>query len=61
MVKRTQIIRRQKPTDCLSAFEHFVGSILKGLKVIQLFVSMETSLSISLCIMYESNEFFYML
>ena len=32
MVKHTQIIRRQKPTNCLSVFDHFVGLALKGLK-----------------------------
>ena len=33
MVKHTQTIRRQKPTNCLSVFDHFVGLALKGLKV----------------------------
>ena len=31
MVKHTQTIRRQKLTNCLSVFEHFVGLALKGL------------------------------
>ena len=31
MVKHTETIRRQKPTNCLSVFEHFVGLALKGL------------------------------
>ena len=31
MVKHTQIIRRLLPTNCLSVFEHFVGSVLKWL------------------------------
>ena len=31
MVKRTQTIRRQKPMNCLSVFDHFVGLELKGL------------------------------
>ena len=31
MVKHTQVIRRQKPTNCLSVFDHFVGLVLKGL------------------------------
>ena len=31
MVKHTQIIRRQKPTNCLSMFDHLVGLELKGL------------------------------
>ena len=33
MVKHTQTIRRQQPTNCLSVFEHFVGLELKGLKL----------------------------
>ena len=33
MVKHIQIICRQKPTNCLSVFEHFVGLALKGLIV----------------------------
>ena len=32
MVKHTQKIRRQKPTNCLSVFEHFVELALKGLR-----------------------------
>ena len=32
MVKYTQIIRRQHPTNCLSVFDHFVGLKLKGLR-----------------------------
>ena len=31
MVKRTQTIRRQKPTNCLGVFDHFVGLALKVL------------------------------
>ena len=31
MVKHTQTIRRQKPTNCLSVFDHFLGLTLKGL------------------------------
>ena len=31
MVKHTQTIRRQQPTNCLSVFDHFVGLPLKGL------------------------------
>ena len=31
MVKDTQSIRRQKPTSCLSVFDHFVGLTFKGL------------------------------
>ena len=31
MVKHTQTIRRQQPTNCLSVFDHFVGLALTGL------------------------------
>ena len=34
MVKRTQTIRGQQPTNCLSVFSHFVVLKLKGLTVI---------------------------
>ena len=34
MVKRTQTIRGQQPTNCLSVFSHFVVLKLKGLMVI---------------------------
>ena len=33
MAKHTQTIRRQKPTNCLSVSDHFVGLALKGLNV----------------------------
>ena len=32
MVKHTQAIRRQQPTNCLTVFDHFVVLALKGLK-----------------------------
>ena len=32
MVKHTQTIRGQKPTNCLNEFDHFLGLALKGLK-----------------------------
>ena len=32
MVKHTQTIRRQKPTNCFSVFDHFVRMALKGLR-----------------------------
>ena len=32
MVKHTQTISRQKPTNCFSVFDHFVKLTLKGLK-----------------------------
>ena len=31
MVKQTQTICRQQPTNCLSVFDHFVGLALKSL------------------------------
>ena len=31
MVKQTQTIRQQKPTNYLSVFGHFVGLVLKGI------------------------------
>ena len=31
MVKHTQTSCRQKPTNCFSMFDHFVGLALKGL------------------------------
>ena len=31
MVKHTQTIRRQQPTNCLKVFDHFVELVLKGL------------------------------
>ena len=34
MVKHTQTIRRQQPTNCLSVSDHFVGLVLKGLTII---------------------------
>ena len=31
IVKHTQTIRRQQPTNCLSVFDHFLGLVLEGL------------------------------
>ena len=31
MVKNTQAIRQQEPTNCLNVLDHFVGLALKGL------------------------------
>ena len=36
MVKHAQTIRRQKPTNCLSVFDHFVGLALKGLRKVNI-------------------------
>ena len=36
MVKHTQTIRQQQPTNCLSVFDYFVGLELKGLKVVHI-------------------------
>ena len=33
MVKHTQAIRRQQPTNCLSVFGHFMELVLKGLSL----------------------------
>ena len=33
MVKHAQSIRRQLRTNCLSVFDHFVGLVLKGLRL----------------------------
>ena len=33
MVKHTQTIRRQNPTNCLSVSDHFLPLALKGLKI----------------------------
>ena len=33
MVKHTQTIRRQQFINCLTVFDHFVGLVLKGLKM----------------------------
>ena len=32
MVKHTQTIRRQKPANCFSVFDHFMGLALKPIK-----------------------------
>ena len=32
MVKHTQTIHQQQPTNCLGVFDHFVGLTLKGLR-----------------------------
>ena len=33
MVKHTQTIRRQIADECFGVFDHFVGLVLKGLKL----------------------------
>ena len=45
MVKHTQIIRWQKPMNCLSAFDHFVGLVLKGSKGLKLILFQEPNYS----------------
>ena len=35
MVKHTQTIRRQSPTNCLSVLDHFVELALKGLRKLE--------------------------
>ena len=50
MVKRTQTICWQQPTNCLSAFDHFLGSGLKGLIMTVFFFSPNQSIpSITKC------------
>ena len=34
MVKHSQTVRRQQPSDCLSVFDQFVGLPLNGLRLI---------------------------
>ena len=36
MIKKTQTIRRQQPTNCLKVFNHFVGLPLKGLMFLKM-------------------------
>ena len=36
MIKHTETIRQQQPTNCLSVSDHFVGLALKGLNNILL-------------------------
>ena len=38
MVKHTQTIRRQKPTNCLSVFDDFVWFALNGLIFVHLII-----------------------
>ena len=39
MVKHTQTIRQQQPTNCLIVFDHFVELVLKELKKIDTTIS----------------------
>ena len=45
MVKHTQTIRRQNPTNCLSVFDHFVKLAFKGLT--STFIQTETAIFIA--------------
>ena len=47
MVKRTQILCQQKPKNCLSVFDHFVGLALKGLNLIHLDITHPRKVRIS--------------
>ena len=40
MVKHTRTVRRLLPTNCLSVFGHFVGLVLKGLKLVKMICNM---------------------
>ena len=53
MVKYSQTIRRQKPTNYLKVFDHFVGLALKGL--ISLFVDLWT-MYIAILFSYSINK-----
>ena len=46
MVKYTQTIRRQRPMNCLSVIDHFVGLVLKGLRGIYPLWTLVTSTDI---------------
>ena len=47
MIKHTQTIRRQLPTNCLTVFDYFVGLLLKGLTFFQIFWNIEKNMWIS--------------
>ena len=47
MIKNTQTIRLQRPTNCLSVFDHFVALALKGLRRSCLLLAL---LSLTFCI-----------
>ena len=38
MIKQTKTIRRQKPTNCLSVSEHFLGLTPKGLSIVKIYL-----------------------
>ena len=57
MFKHTQTIRRLLPTNCLSMFDHFVGLVLKGLKLLLLLAIARKSAKSDGCIMAESLTF----
>ena len=56
MVKHTQTIRGQQPTNCLSVFDHFMGLMSKGLKFF-LYCSLITS---HLFLEFDRNIFYEM-
>ena len=35
MVKHTQTIRRQQPTNCFSIFDHFAGLVVKARAIVK--------------------------
>ena len=47
MVKHSQTICRQQRTNCLSVFDHFVGLVLKRLKLRNEIKTLEQRLSLS--------------
>ena len=58
MVKHTQTIRREQPTNCLSVFDHFVKLALKGLTVtVSVTVSVTVTVTASVIALHE-KEFY---
>ena len=44
MIKHTQTIRQQKPTNCLSVFDQFLGLAFKGLGKIESILNNATAI-----------------
>ena len=58
MVKHTQTIRLQKPTNCLSVFGHFVGFAIKGLRSVRWRKILGQNITITISIFYWDKEIF---
>ena len=53
MIKKTQTIRWQQPTNCLKVFDHFVGLPLKGLMFLKMSIIIQYTMSGSIiCIIF---------